>query len=44
MGFDPLATEEAHAALHMHALISDSLSACLQDAECVLVTTPDEVV
>ena len=43
VGFDPLATEEAHAALQMHALVSDSLSACLQDAECILVTTPDEV-
>jgi UDPglucose 6-dehydrogenase len=43
MGFDPLATEEAYAALHMHALVSDSVAACLQDAECILVTTPDEV-
>ncbi|MCZ6799079.1 MAG: nucleotide sugar dehydrogenase [Nitrospirae bacterium] len=43
MGFDPLATAEAYVALHMHALVSDSLAACLQDAECILVTTPDEV-
>jgi len=43
MGFDPLAREEATAALHMHALVSDSLKACLQDAECIFVTTPDEM-
>ena len=43
MGFDPLAREEATAALHMHALVSESLAACLQDAECIFVTTPDEV-
>lgn len=42
MGFDPLAAEEAQLALQMHALVSDSLAACLQDAECILVTTPDE--
>jgi UDPglucose 6-dehydrogenase len=43
LGYDPLATEEARAALRMHALVSDSVAACLQDAECVLVTTPDDV-
>ena len=43
IGFDPLAREEATGALHMHALVSESLAACLQDAECVLVTTPDDV-
>ena len=43
IGFDPLAKEEAYAAIHMHALVSESLSGCLQDAECILVTTPDEV-
>jgi UDPglucose 6-dehydrogenase len=42
IGYDPLATEEAHMALQYHALVADSLSACLQDAECVLVTTADE--
>jgi UDPglucose 6-dehydrogenase len=41
LGYDPLATEEARAALRMHALVADSIEACLQDAECVLVTTPD---
>lgn len=43
IGYDPLAAEEAQAALRMHALVADSLVACLQDAECVLVTTPDEL-
>jgi UDPglucose 6-dehydrogenase len=42
IGYDPLAAAEAQAALRMHALVADSLAACLQDAECVLVTTPDE--
>ena len=42
VGYDPLATTEAQAALRMHALVADSLAACLQDAECILVTTPDE--
>jgi hypothetical protein len=27
----------------MHALVADSIAACLQDAECVLVTTADDV-
>jgi hypothetical protein len=26
----------------MHALVADSMAACLQDAECVLVATPDD--
>jgi UDPglucose 6-dehydrogenase len=43
IGYDPLATEEAHVALRYHALVADSLPACLQDASCVLVTTPDSV-
>jgi UDPglucose 6-dehydrogenase len=43
VGFDPLATEEARAALRMHALVADTIPSCLQDAECVLVTTPDDV-
>jgi len=42
IGYDPLATEEAHVALQYHALVADSLAACLQDAECVLVTTADD--
>jgi UDPglucose 6-dehydrogenase len=43
VGYDPLATEEAQSALRMHALVADSISACVQDAECVLVTTADDV-
>lgn len=43
VGHDPLAVEEAHTALRDHALVTDSITACLQDAECILVTTPDEV-
>ena len=43
VGYDPLAVEEAHVALRDHALVTDSIAACLQDAECVLVTTPDDV-
>ena len=42
VGYDPLAREEAHVALRDHALLADSLVACLQDAECILVTTPDD--
>ena len=43
LGYDPLATEEAQAALRMHALVADSIASCLQDAESVLVATPDDV-
>lgn len=42
IGHDPLATAEAHMALQDHALVTESVSDCLQDAECVLVTTPDD--
>ena len=42
LGYDPLATEEAQAALRMHALVTDSLANCLEDAESILVTTKDE--
>lgn len=43
VGFDPLAAEEAHYALRDHALVTDSIAACLRDADCVLVTTPDDI-
>ena len=43
IGYDPLAHEEAYVALRYHALVTDSLETCLQDADCVLVTTPDDV-
>ncbi|HEU0210223.1 MAG TPA: nucleotide sugar dehydrogenase [Candidatus Udaeobacter sp.] len=42
LGYDPLATQQARVALQYHALVVDSLATCLQDAECVLVTTPDD--
>lgn len=43
VGYDPLVREDAQAVLHMHALVADSLASCLQDAESILVTTPDEM-
>ncbi len=43
VGYDPLADEEAKIALRDHALVTDSLSTCLQDATCILVTTPDAI-
>jgi len=43
IGYDPLATQEARIALHGHSLVTDSIQDCLRDAECVLVTTPDEI-
>jgi UDPglucose 6-dehydrogenase len=43
IGYDPMAIQEAQSALRMHALVADSITACLQDAECVLVTTADDV-
>ncbi len=42
VGYDPLACGEAQAVLRTHALVTDSLGICLQDAESMLVTTPDE--
>lgn len=43
IGYDPLARAEARVALRDHALVADSIEQCLRDAECVLVTTPDDV-
>ena len=43
VGYDPLAGEEAGAVLRTHVLVTDSLGACLQDAESILVTTPDDM-
>jgi UDPglucose 6-dehydrogenase len=43
IGYDPLANESARTPLQYHALIADSLEACLQDADVVLVTTRDSV-
>jgi UDPglucose 6-dehydrogenase len=42
IGYDPLANESARIPLQYHALIADSLDECLQDADVVLVTTPDD--
>jgi UDPglucose 6-dehydrogenase len=42
LGYDPLATQQARVALQYHALVVDSLATCLQDADCVLVTTADD--
>lgn len=42
IGYDPLANEGARTELKGHALIADTIMSCLQDAESVLVTTPDD--
>lgn len=43
VGYDPLATGEAQTVLGPHALLTDSLKSCLQDAESIFVTTPEEL-
>lgn len=43
IGYDPLANESARTPLQYHALIADSIEACLQDADVVLITTRDSV-
>jgi UDPglucose 6-dehydrogenase len=43
VAFDPLANEPARAELRDHAVVLDSVAACLQQADIVLVTTPDPV-
>jgi hypothetical protein len=43
VAYDPLANEAARAELRDHAVILDSVDACLQQADLVLVTTPDPV-
>lgn len=43
IGYDPLANEGARTELKGHALIADTITSCLQDAETVLVTTPDDI-
>ncbi len=43
IGYDPLARAESSVALRDHALVADSIEQCLRDAECVLVTTPDDI-
>jgi UDPglucose 6-dehydrogenase len=41
VAYDPLANETARAELHDHAVVLDSLKACLDQADVVLITTPD---
>ncbi len=43
VAYDPLAGETARATLQYRALVAESLEQCLEGAEVVLVTTPDEV-
>ncbi len=43
IGYDPLASETARTPLQYHGLIAENLDQCLEDADVVLVTTPDEV-
>lgn len=43
IAYDPLAAEGAKIELAYHALVLDSLSECLAEADCVLITTPDPV-
>jgi UDPglucose 6-dehydrogenase len=43
IGFDPLAGDAAHVELAYHALVLDSLETCLDQADVVLVATPDPV-
>ncbi|MEW6077402.1 MAG: nucleotide sugar dehydrogenase [Thermodesulfobacteriota bacterium] len=43
IGFDPLAGETARAELAYDALVLDSLDTCLEQADTVLITTPDPV-
>jgi len=42
IGYDPLAVPSAATVLKYHALVTDSLHECLQDADVVLVTTQDD--
>jgi UDPglucose 6-dehydrogenase len=41
IGYDPLASEAARNVLAYHALVLDSLLECLEQADVVLITTPD---
>jgi len=41
VAYDPLANETGRAELHGHAVILDSVEACLSQADAVLITTPD---
>jgi UDPglucose 6-dehydrogenase len=41
VAYDPLANEEARAELYDQAVVLDSIEECLEQAEIVLITTPD---
>ncbi len=41
LGYDPLAGETAKTELAYHALVLDSLESCLEQADIVVITTPD---
>jgi UDPglucose 6-dehydrogenase len=41
VAYDPLANDAARAELRDHAVVLDSVAACLQQADTVLITTPD---
>ncbi|MEZ6139790.1 MAG: nucleotide sugar dehydrogenase [Zavarzinella sp.] len=43
IGYDPLAYEGAKSALQYRTLVTDDIQACLQDADIILVTTPDKI-
>lgn len=43
VGYDPLAGKEAKATLGVHVHVTDSLATCVQEAESILVTTPDAI-
>jgi len=43
IGYDPLAGETAKSELAYDALVLDSLESCLEQADIVLITTPDPV-
>jgi UDPglucose 6-dehydrogenase len=43
VAYDPLANETARAELRDHAVVLESVRACLEQADLVLITTPDPV-
>jgi UDPglucose 6-dehydrogenase len=43
IAYDPLANEAARVELRDHAVVLDSVAACLAQADVVLITTPDPV-
>ena len=43
LGFDPMANDVARKALGSHAVVVDSLQACVEQADVVVIATPDPV-